>query len=54
VIAIGAVALGKQPNGLAGLLYSWTGRSGKGVGATAPVDDSTASDTEQEPVDAHA
>ncbi len=26
VIAIGAVALGKQPNGLAGLLYSWTDR----------------------------
>jgi branched-chain amino acid transport system permease protein len=34
VIAGGAVALGKQPNGLAGLLYSWTGRSGKGAGAT--------------------
>ena len=27
VIAVGAVALGKQPNGLAGLLYSWTDRS---------------------------
>ena len=34
VIAVGAVALGKQPNGLAGLLYSWTGRSGRGTGAT--------------------
>ena len=36
VIAAGAVALGKQPNGLSGLLYSWTGRSGKGQGATVP------------------
>ncbi len=36
VIAAGAVALGKQPNGLAGLLYSWTGRSGKGLGASVP------------------
>ncbi|HJR26355.1 MAG TPA: ABC transporter permease [Acidimicrobiales bacterium] len=26
VIAIGAVALGKQPNGLAGILFSWTSR----------------------------
>ena len=36
VIAAGAVALGKQPNGLSGLLYSWTGRSGKGQGASVP------------------
>jgi branched-chain amino acid transport system permease protein len=26
VIAVTALALGKQPNGLAGLLYSWRGK----------------------------
>lgn len=47
VIAAGAVALGKQPNGLSGLLYSLTGRSGRGQGATTP-------EPEEELADANA
>jgi branched-chain amino acid transport system permease protein len=52
VVAVGAVALGKQPNGLAGLLYSVTGRSGRGRGATEPAPEATA--VVEEPVDALA